>query len=377
MFARRKKEDIYKMRNIFLVSYGIIEYDGRLKELINICNYIGETYVICCSLGTEDTARRKYIRVRKKNYLKMRTYFLFILKAIMYGRQLKNVDVICSDNLFAALPTLILCKKMKIRAVLQDVRELYFYKNMQGVNKILSFFENKLMHKADIVLCANKQRARIMQERFGLKKLLVFENIRFLEGDFDENDLKRKYKDVFKYKYNLISTSGLFMSRNTDILIRSMRHLNPREYGLFFVGNSSDTDKSLAEGIMLENGISNVHVLGKVPMNELKYVVRQCQIGVIHYHKNDLNNIYCASGKIYEFLHEGLPIVTTENIPLKEFCEQYNVGVANDNFSDGIKKISGDYPAYCERINKFINGMSIENYNLSIAEKIKSNLFNE
>ena len=46
-----------------------------------------------------------------------------------------------------------------------------------------------------------------------------------------------------------------------------------------------------------------------------------------------MNNKYCASGKIFEFLYEGIPVVTTTNITLKTVCDEYNICLLYTSFS--------------------------------------------
>ena len=66
--------------------------------------------------------------------------------------------------------------------------------------------------------------------------------------------------------------------------------------------------------------------------DHLKYFIENSQVGMVTYHQHDLNNKYCASGKIYEFLFEGKPVVTSTNPPLADFCGKYGIGIAEDNY---------------------------------------------
>ena len=281
--------------NLFIISYGIIEFDGRLKSIIGVAKNIGDVHLCCCTKYDKDDL----YAIRNK-YMDAFTYLGFIRYVVKKLRKEKP-DIIISDNLFASIPTLLSIRNKKKVKIIQDVRELYFIKDLKKSAKIFAYFENKLMHRSDIILCANEERASIMTEKFSLScKPIVFENIRFLTGTYDEEKMRKKYDGAFKYQYNLISTSGLFMERNTDQLIKAMGSLDTR-FGLFIVGTSSTKDVETMNEICSEYGIKNVHLIDKVPMNELLYIIRQCQIGIVHYHQNDLNNKYCASGKVYEF----------------------------------------------------------------------------
>ena len=353
---------------ILVISYGVAEYDGRLQELIRVAENLGQVELCCCT----KTAKEGLFDVDGE-YLSAKTYLGFCRYVLKKSRG-KKFDMLFADNLFAAPPALLLRLLKRPKYLVQDVRELYFAEKMYGSSRFFAKFERRLMKNADVVLAANEERAEIMEREFKLKKRpMVFENIRFLSGDFDEVELQKKYEGVFRYSYNLVSTSGLFMARDTDKLIASMKNLDDR-FGLFFVGSSKESDVKRMREIMEEHGIQNVHLIGKVPMAELVYIVRQCQIGLVHYHKRDLNNKFCASGKIYEFLHEGLPIVTTENPPLKNFCDAYGIGIADDGFSKGIRTVAESYGAYQTRVREFVSCISVEEYNRAVAETIKAEL---
>lgn len=355
---------------IVIISFGIKEYDGRLKELVRMLSNIGRVKLLCCSISQDPC----FYMTSQQQYLSRKNYLGFIGYVLRNCYRIKQTDILVCDNLFAAFPTLLVRRILKPRFLLQDVRELYFYKEQHGSGKFFSFFESRLIRKADIVLAANQERAQIMQEEYHLETPpLVFENFRFLDGEYDAEKMKEKYAGVFRYAFNIISTSGLYMERESDKLIRAMKKC-PEGCGLFFVGQSSEKEIEKYKKICAEEGIHNVHLIGKVPMNELRYIVQQCQIGVVHYHMRNRNNTYCASGKVYEFLHEGLPVVTTENPPLKAFCEISGTGIADRDFYKGISGIIDQYEAYQARVKEYMEGRTPEKYNREVAQAIMSRL---
>nr|WP_307990899.1 glycosyltransferase [uncultured Niameybacter sp.] len=356
---------------ILIISFGVKEFDGRLKELRDVISRIGNYKIVCCSRSAGCNEEEYIVNIKDRKYLDIRNYIYFICMCLKVAKDMKKIDVLVVDNMFATIPALIIRKLINPNVIIQDVRELYFYNEIKkGWARFINKCETSLIRKSQIVLVANRQRAEIMKKYYNLNKMpIVFENIRFLTGEYDGAELNKKYEGMFKYKTNIISTGGLSVSRETHKLVDSMKYLT-KDYGLFLLGDGSDEDKRLIHQIISDNNLENIHFLGKVSMSELRYIVKQCDIGMVHYHKNDLNNKYCASGKIYEYLAEGLPVVTTENITLKELCKDNNIGVADDKFYEGILKVSEDIEFYKNNVRKFISSVSVEDYNQSISNEI-------
>lgn len=362
-------------KNIVILSYGIREFDGRLNEIINVSQNLGECTVVCCTRSNNTQHNEYRIFIGNEKYLSIKNYIKFIFKTIEIALKMKRIDILVLDNMFSIFPgNLIKITHPKVK-VIQDVRELYFYEDIKKAwARYLSRLETRSMKKANVVLCANHQRAKIMKEKYNLAKLpIVFENIRFLEGDYDEVLLNQKYVNEFHYKFNIISTGGISLDREIDKLVYSIKYLN-KDYGLYIVGDGSEYDKNVVNKIIEDNGLNNVKLIGKVPLGELRYLVKQCDIGIVHYSKKDLNNKFCASGKVYEYLSEGLPIVTTENIPLKDFCNLNKVGIADDTFYNGIREVSINLEKYRANVKDFIENISVEKYNQEISKSISKRL---
>ncbi|MCM3709210.1 hypothetical protein [Sporosarcina luteola] len=359
--------------NVLLISYGIREYDGRLSELYELSKHLGEVTFVSCGISPSDVENEKIILKKKHKYMGVSLYLKFLYTSLITAKKMKSIDIIICDNFFASIPVLLINKLLKPKRIIQDVRELYFYEEAKSISgKLFSKFETKLMKKANIVLCANNERSEIMFSKFNLrKKPLVFENIRTLKGSFNSKVLDEKYINDFNYKINIVSTGGISVLRTTDKLVNAMSKL-PSNYGLYIIGGGEESDKKIIQDIIEKHSLKNVKLISKVPLNELRYIVRNADIGIVNYHQLDLNNKYCASGKIYEYLGEGVPIVTTENPPLKQLCDNAKIGEADDFYYKGIMKVATNLSEYKENVEIYMKNISVEKYNENTARKIKN-----
>jgi len=231
-----------------------------------------------------------------------------------------------------------------------------------------------MIRKADVVIAANEFRAQFMKKYYKLKREpLVFENIRKLDCENIDENIQKKYSEIISKangKTKVLSTGGYDVERGTDRLVRAMKELD--NFFLFVVGGGPEKDERILKSIVQEEHIRNVYFLSeKLLPEELAYFVKNCDIGVVNYHSKDLNNKFCASGKIYEFLFCGKPVITTENLPLIEMCQRYGIGEADNDFASGLLNIARNYERYVQNVINLVQDISVEKNNNKLAENIE------
>ncbi len=361
--------------NIIFISDGTLEYDGRLRELIKVAKELGSTIYLTRAISPKSKQENSHIIISKLGNV---GYFYLILKSLVVAINIKKIDVLFLDNRKSIIPGMIVNLLKKPKHLVLDVRELYMPKEVKHlVGKIGCYLEAIMIKKADVIICANKYRASIMKEYYSLEKEpLVYENIRKLKKshEYSDGDLFEKYGDIFKKKtMKVISTSGWSISRTNDQLVKAMRTLG-EGYELYLVGGGTEKDELIIRNLVEQYQLYNVHLINIVNTDELIYLINNCNIGVVNYNQIDLNNKYCASGKIFEFLFEGLPIITTENTPLMDICEVYKIGISDNNYWSGILNIVQNYDYYKKNVNEYINNIDVEENNMNLRDNILSAL---
>ncbi|MER2000696.1 MAG: glycosyltransferase, partial [Lysinibacillus sp.] len=314
----------------------------------------------------------------KRYFLSKVNFLTFIIKVLKKSFELEPYNVLFVDNRKAIIPALIIKFLKPKKKVILDVRELYLIHEVKHtVGKIGCVIEKIMIKKADVLICANEFRADYMQKYFKLsKKPLVFENLRKLEYvDANSNVFEQKYGYIFESgKKTLISTSGVSVSRTNDKLVESLALLS-NDVQLILIGGGSKKDHQIINGIINKNSLSNrVFTLDMVSQDELKYLIEKSDIGVVNYHDLDLNNKFCASGKVVEFIFEGKPIIATENPPLMKIVNENNIGECDNSYSNGIKTILNDYEKYKTNVLKYKSSLNIEENNKLLGYNIKLEL---
>ncbi|MBP3816609.1 MAG: hypothetical protein J6H21_07135 [Firmicutes bacterium] len=352
--------------NILLISYGDLDYDGRLRSLLSLFSRIGTVY--------------SYTRGSKalsgNGVVCDLSYGAFVRSSVEYAKRLHDIDILVLDNRKATIPGMIIKKKIKPHYTIQDSRELYLINEVKHFSgKIGCIFEKKMAKEADIVICANEERAKIMQREYKLSNLpLTYENLRQLEYSSEDNveEIAEKFKNYINNdEVRIISSSGCSIARTNDVLVRNLKNVE-RKCRLFLVGSSDSKEEAIIRDLASKDKVNSVTILGQLNQAELKYLISQCHIGIVNYGQYDTNNKYCASGKLYEFVYEGIPVVTTTNPPLKRMCDQEQIGVSDDNYCDGLNKVIRDYDQYKNNVKVFAQLHTIEQNDSDICNKIQA-----
>lgn len=358
--------------NILLISYDYYLYDGRLRELICVAKELGNvTYVTRASDG-EKPREKAHILYQDQGYNRFVLFVCSLAKRI--GRQ----DLIFIDNRKGILPGYIAKKLTNAEYVVQDCRELYDMRSAAGIaGKIGCVVEKLFTRHSDVVIAANAYRARRMVRMFGLKREpLNYENIRCLTYTSEEKrrQVEEECLEFFREKkFRIVSTAGCDMSRTTGKMLEAMKGLG-EGFELLLIGESGEEDELIVRETIRRLGLTNVKIFPRMDQDHLKYFIAGSQAGMVTYHQRDLNNKYCASGKIYEFLFEGKPVVTSTNPPLKDFCEKYKVGLASENYEKAVRTLADHYDAWQERVRRYVSRAHVEENNRRLAEQIQKTL---
>lgn len=358
---------------ILLISYDYYLYDGRLRELIKVAQALGETTYITRSSDGEKPRETRHILYRDRGY----SYFiLFVCQQI---QKIGPQDLIFIDNRKGILPGYLAKGLSHACYVVQDCRELYSYQSASGIaGKLGCLIEKVFTKRADVVIAANAYRAKRMVKMFGLKETpLNYENIRRLTYSSEQayQQVEEECREFFvdQERFRIISTAGCDVSRTTIHMVEAMKGLGDA-YELLLVGESEEEDEQIIRETIRSLGLTNVKIFPRMDENHLKYFIAHSQVGMVTYHQRDLNNKYCASGKIYEFLFEGKPVVTSTNPPLKEFCEKYKVGQASEDYEQAIRMIHDHYSRWTEAVERFASRLQVEKNNDRLTEQIRQRL---
>lgn len=357
---------------VLIISCIDINSSGRVLELIETARLFGEVELLI--MHAYENKEIKIELLEEKNYYK------FIKEAIKCFKKRESVyfDIVLSCDSVSMLLAYII-KKIFLRhcEIWNDCPELHIYKDTKSNKlKCLRMLERILIPKMQVLSCANKERARIMKSYYNLSKTPIdFDNIFFLNSTYDKKKLDQKYASLFSNskKIYIISSAGMNLRRMNDLLFSAIAKLG-ENYRLIVVGTIDEEAIIYCKKLQEEYHIDNIKAIGKVSRNDLAYLIEKSDVGVSTYLKCDLNNIYCASGKIYEYFQYGKPVVVSDNPPLKYLCDHEKVGVATDDLFNGIKRVCFKYNYYKKNVIRYRDSISLEARRKELYEKVKKEI---
>lgn len=245
----------------------------------------------------------------------------------------------------------------------QSLRDRFFYLK-----------ERKAVALADLVICASSDRSRIMQEHYGLLvPPISIDNISQLQIIEDENSLailEKIYSTLDKAKPILVYAGALLNGRRIDRLIDIISKKN--EWQLLIIGDGVDRNRLEK---MAESEIQGrFYFTGVVPYKYLGILLQKCDIGLISYPNDSLNNRYCAPNKIYEYASIHLPMIAPYNPTLEKMFASEKIGEINDDIEEAFNKVIGCIDQYKKGCGQFIEHNSWETKKNELLNEI-SNLF--
>ena len=147
------------------------------------------------------------------------------------------------------------------------------------------------------------------------------------------------------------------------------------EYRFFIYGNGTFRPELVQ--YVQEKQINNVIFKEeKIPFSECAWVVSQATVNVMNYEKG-FGRYGVSSGKLFQYLAAGKPIVCNVDIAYDNVIEDNDLGVAHDidtpeEFAAAIRKIAElpkeEYDAMCDRVRETAKRFD---YKVLAAEELK------
>ena len=160
--------------------------------------------------------------------------------------------------------------------------------------------------------------------------------------------------------YRIVYLGSINVANHVKTLIDAAALLkdNPN-YRFFIYGNGAYRPE--LEQYVKDNHIENVVFKEtRIPLEECAWVVSQATVNVMNY-ENGFGHLGVSSGKMFQYLAAGKPIVCNVSIGYDDVITDNNIGIAREmetaeDFAKAIKQLAEqpdeEYKAMCKRVRK-------------------------
>ena len=326
----------------------------------------------------------RYIHVRCPRYVgngltRMYSIWAFAWRIFRHRKEFDKPDVIL-HNIHTPFdyPIVWTAKRLKARYIAEawDLwpEDFVTFGLVSKKNPALKFFywvEKQLYYHADQLVFTflgafdYLKRKGWMQEQGGKIEptRLHYINNGIDLDQFDDNKTKLPRPDEDMNNPNIkkiIYLGSISKANNVKALIDAAALLKEKsQYRFFIYGNGDYRDE--LEQYLQDNHIDNVVFKEpRVPYEECAWVVNQATVNVMNYEKG-FGSFGVSSGKMFQYLAAGKPIVCNIDIAYDNVIEDNNLGVAHDidtpeEFAEAIQRLAEqpqeEYDAMCARVRE-------------------------
>lgn len=314
--------------------------------------------------------------VKNNVFLRMLSYFTFVIMSIQSGLRLSNK----SDIIITIAPL----SSGIIGATIRMFNKKYHHFDIPDIlpdlgisagmitNRFIIYILRKLelwvyIRCDSISTCTNGQMKNIEEKGVPINKLSCIPD--WVDTDFfNINHIKFKDEVSSLYAYpnkKILSFVGnIGALQNPSIFIDLMSTLKEKDdYIFLFIGDGIMLPK--LKKLVDRKNLDNIKFLGRVKREYIPSIMKMSDILVTNYVSDEHLNLYIP-GKLFEYAISGRPIVIGARGDSKKFIEKYKLGLVVEpsnylNFKHAIINISQSIYKFEPKINEFSNDFSINN----------------
>ena len=383
-----KEADNVSKISFLLILFGSLEYDGRARRMVEVLSRLGKITLVDVALEGTHSSVRSIDGIKRVSILlplgvsQVMRHLRFWLAVLRVGRDIRP-DIVIAENFFTTLTGWLVAKALHA-ALAYDAYELIIPEPNQPMswrNRFWYNLERWIVPRADLVIAANQERAQRMSEHYRLVRVPEFmRNIPFQQSiPVEERELLATYPALVRQSEDeriIIYQGHIALDRGIGRFVEAMAYL-PAQYRLVVVGDGFDLERLKAQGQLLEQE-QRFATLGAVPNQLLAAITQQADVGIVTYPYEGLNNIYCAPNKIFEYAQAGLPVVATDQPPLKFMINRYGIGELVSQYDDPVaiasvlSRVVENRASYRQRLPQFLADHRWEDEATRVQEQFRT-----
>ncbi|MBC7412062.1 MAG: glycosyltransferase [Bacteroidia bacterium] len=183
--------------------------------------------------------------------------------------------------------------------------------------------EQFIFPKLKTVYTVNASIANIYTKLYG-NNVHIVRNIPVFMTLTEATKTRKELGFTDQQKIIILQGAGINIDRGAEEAVLAMKHL-PNNYVLLIIG-SGDAIPTVQHLITEHNLQQRVQLLPRIPYADLMHYTRIANVGITLDKDTNLNYKYSLPNKLFDYIHAGIPIVSSNLIELTTIIRKYNVG---------------------------------------------------
>lgn len=226
------------------------------------------------------------------------------------------------------LPASYLASRIRRKNILFDAHELFpevpeLYER-PFVKKVWQKLEDLIIPKIGKSITVCDSIAEYYNNRYGIN-MQVIRNVPYLRTTIEKRALP-----VAEGKKIILYQGALNTGRGLEWVIEAMPLVSN---AILYIIGDGDIALKLKQRTA-ELGLNDMVVFhGKVPANELHLYTASADIGLCLLENKGLSYYYALPNRIFDYMHAGVPVLSSPFPEIKKIVETYNTGVLTSDYS--------------------------------------------
>ncbi|MCX6275250.1 MAG: glycosyltransferase [Bacteroidetes bacterium] len=296
--------------------------------------------------GDSQDISRSYKTVRFKLWWEKGALFYGAYNLRLFFFLLFNkVDVLVSNDLDTLLPNYLI-SKLKGAKLYYDAHE-YFTEvpelvSRPKIQKIWKSIERWIFPKLAHVWTVNDSIAKLYSDEYR-KEVGVIRNVPFSTRPLAVRTRAELNLPADK-KILLFQGAGINIDRGGEEAVEAMQYLD--NCLLLFIGGG-DVMNRLKEMAVQFKVAEKVRFIARLPFHELQSYTALADIGLSLDKDTNINYRYSLPNKIFDYIHAGLPVLSSNLLELRKIVDGYKVGMIAEShnpvyLAERIKEMLSD-----------------------------------
>lgn len=340
------------MTNIALAFTPDIKYTGRVQKIVFSLLKLKDVNIVLYDMYSGKSSKVfddnsivnhqktcKYSKCKIINFLHTLFYNIHVGHCVAKSRK---SYMICYD--VTLLLAGYIAKKINPDIFLiYDCNELSL-ESMKNQNKLKILFFHYVLKKTiplcDIILQVDEFRGKYLREKYPFDS-----NKQIMIKNYPNKHMVKMNTSTNRQAFKSVYFGNIMTDREVEPLINAFKNIDVK-YTLDIIGNGNPTYINKLQNSIKDHQ-SRIRILPPIPQNKISDVLMQYSIGFLFYRPDNLNQLYCAPSKLYEYLLCNLCVISYCSPSIKSLIVDNKIGVCIDeinefNIREAIDKINDE-----------------------------------